>query len=84
MTGKKIKNVTDVGLAKLRNDSMSSGTPLQQVLQLYAWSDTRTSYSMGYVAMPHARRRSLSTSAKENQARHALTAMTSPGARSVT
>jgi hypothetical protein len=36
MTGKEIKNVTASVLAKLRNNSKSSGAPLQQVLQLYA------------------------------------------------
>ncbi|MEO8062766.1 MAG: nucleotidyl transferase AbiEii/AbiGii toxin family protein [Pseudomonadota bacterium] len=36
MNGKEIKNVTASVLAKLRNTSKSSGTPLQQVLQLYA------------------------------------------------
>jgi hypothetical protein len=36
MTEKEIKNVTASVLAKLRNNSKSSGTPLQQVLQLYA------------------------------------------------
>jgi predicted nucleotidyltransferase component of viral defense system len=36
MTGKEIKNVTASVLAKLRNNSKSSGTPFQQVLQLYA------------------------------------------------
>lgn len=36
MTGKEIKNVTASLLAKLRNTAKSSGTPFQQVLQLYA------------------------------------------------
>ncbi|MBC8024632.1 MAG: nucleotidyl transferase AbiEii/AbiGii toxin family protein [Steroidobacteraceae bacterium] len=36
MTGKETKNVTASVLAKLRNTSKSSGTPFQQVLQLYA------------------------------------------------
>jgi len=36
MTGKEIKNVTASMLAKLRNNSKSSGAPFQQVLQLYA------------------------------------------------
>jgi predicted nucleotidyltransferase component of viral defense system len=36
MTGMEIKNVTASVLAKLRNNSKSSGAPFQQVLQLYA------------------------------------------------
>jgi hypothetical protein len=36
MTGKEIKNVTASVLAKLRNTAKSSGSPFQQVLQLYA------------------------------------------------
>lgn len=36
MTGKGVKNVTASVLARLRNDSRSSGAPFQQVLQLYA------------------------------------------------
>src|SRR6185369_11184213 len=36
MTGKEIKNITTSVLAKLRDNSKSSGAPLQQVLQLYA------------------------------------------------
>jgi hypothetical protein len=36
MTGKETKNVTASVLAKLRNNSKSSGAPFQQVLQLYA------------------------------------------------
>ena len=36
MTRKEIKNITTSVLAKLRDNSKSSGAPLQQVLQLYA------------------------------------------------
>jgi predicted nucleotidyltransferase component of viral defense system len=36
MTEKSLKNVTASVLARLRNDSKSSGAPFQQVLQLYA------------------------------------------------
>ncbi len=36
MTGKEVKNVTASVLAKLRNNSRSSGSSFQQVLQLYA------------------------------------------------
>jgi len=36
MTGKEIRNITTSVLAKLRDNSKSSGAPLQQVLQLYA------------------------------------------------
>jgi predicted nucleotidyltransferase component of viral defense system len=36
MTEKGVKNVTASVLARLRNDSKSSGAPFQQVLQLYA------------------------------------------------
>ena len=36
MTGQETKNVTASVLARLRNNSKSSGTPFQQVLQLYA------------------------------------------------
>lgn len=36
MTDKGLKNVTASVLARLRNDSKSSGAPFQQVLQLYA------------------------------------------------
>lgn len=36
MTGKETKNVTASVLAKLRNNSKSSDTPFQQLLQLYA------------------------------------------------
>ena len=35
MTGKEIKNITASVLAKLRSKLKSSGTPFQQVLQLY-------------------------------------------------
>jgi hypothetical protein len=36
MSGKEARNVTASVLAKLRNNSKSSGAPFQQVLQLYA------------------------------------------------
>ncbi len=35
MTEKGVKNVTASVLARLRNDSKSSGAPFQQVLQMY-------------------------------------------------
>lgn len=36
MTARETKNLTASVLAKLRNNSKSSGAPFQQVLQLYA------------------------------------------------
>jgi hypothetical protein len=55
MTGKEIKNITTSVLAKLRDNSKSSGAPLQQVLQLYAMERERLTKhwkaGQGWVAM---------------------------------
>ena len=39
MTGKETKNVMASVLAKLRNNSKSSGAPFQQVFSCTPWSD---------------------------------------------